>query len=104
MRTLVNCKGPLTSHIPHRNLVLLPIPSVIPAVDLGHDDLQLVEACFGFGGHVVLGGFVPVLARDVALRASGLDQLEPVIDVLRGGTGEGWGWRDPEGVYWGEVV
>lgn len=69
-----------TTHVPHSHLELLPIPSVLPAVHVPENGLQLVQSCARLVTEVTLADLVPVLLRDFALDAAGFNLGQPFVD------------------------
>lgn len=72
----------LTTHVPHRDLELLPVPSILPFPAMHPDQhgLQLGQPSLRLLAEEVLAYFVPVLLRHLALDAAGLDLVQPFID------------------------
>ena len=71
---------PLTTHVLHRDLELLPIPLVLPIVHLHHDLIDFVEPRLGLGTQSTLPNEVPRVFRDLALDARGFDAVQPGVD------------------------
>ena len=68
-----------TTHIPHRGLEFLPVPSIISAMQVAQDFLELVHALSGLVSEKTLADFVPVLLRDLALDAAFLHLVQPCV-------------------------
>jgi len=71
---------PLTTHILHRDLELLPIPLVLAIVHLHHDLVNFVEPRLGFGSQTALSDEVPKVFRDFTLKAFGFDIVQPSVN------------------------
>jgi hypothetical protein len=68
-----------TTHIPHRSLEFLPVPSITSTVEVAQDFLELVQALSGLVSEEMLANFVPVLLRDLALEAAFLYLVQPCV-------------------------
>lgn len=84
-----------TAHVTHRNFEAFPIPLILPAMHVLHDQLDLVKAHFGLVAKVMLANLVPVLLRNFSLNTARLDLCQPVIDgeILLGFTKKARGVR-----------
>ena len=71
---------PLTTHVLHRDLELLPVPLVLPIVHLHHDLIDFVEPCLSLGSQTAFSDEVPKVFRDFAFDASGFDAVQPSVD------------------------
>ena len=71
---------PLTTHILHRDLELLPVPLVLSIVHLHHDLVDFTEPRIGLGTQAAPPNEVPTVFRDFALDAFGFDIVQPSVD------------------------
>ena len=71
--------GQPTTHVPHRNLEPLPVPSIISTVEVAQDLLELPQALLGLVSEEALADFVPALFRDLALETALLHLVQPCV-------------------------